>query len=1616
MPNKSHLMTEKFKQQRIRKRKICTLVAALAVAVTSGTIWALVQPASAMTGDVICGMEEHTHTDECYENRLVCGLEESEEHLHTENCWQKELTCTKPEHVHETACYSSVSSPASIVGSSQSITEDSESKSAAAESIDESESSSDYMNSSSSETNPESAEISSESASQSEQSEENIQEEHPSDVPSLDQLPKDIPAEYTEIYEAQVRSGNSSIRVYAQPGTFPEGTELKTVLYTEDSDEFVQAVQRLADAGIIYDSVTALDIALYNPEGEKVEPSAPVYVSIDASTLLTEESDPRTIQIQHHKEIVPQRSQEELNTEVYNTEEPEVQIEPVVDDDNGLLEHNEDTGVCIATFPVDSFSIYTITSKGWPALKIKVQCVDERGNELRADHKPDDVAWPGNYTHDSEFSIIFMSNECPQISGYRYDNKAYFMRNGDYESRIFGLRRESNKWYYFPKEDKNKLAEFTKQPNFEMSEGKDPPDFIRLVYRKVTDIHVQYMDDAGSFSHQEIPLSQEDAPNHTNPDVINYVGTELDISDVDAMPKSSTYFFVGRAYVGLPTRDNEVFKIIREDGIPYGVTEENQKLPISEDSPLKLMYHKTQTEIPALMKTVSTRDKGLTINLFDYNTDKSPSVNDGHNLQFVPSPTGSKDKEYNNWTGTDGGIYTNIVGDTLQNGYPTVEGESLNYLFDPELCNQQLGSSMKHVHTDLDHLFWMDQDGYYRYDSMTNFATIMAEDSEHDGHRPGHTTGGDFIVYKQPALPGGERGAKFLPFNKYSEANVPKKGDSDEGREYHFGMTMEADFVMPPGGVIPDADGAHTGLRDMIFEFNGDDDVWVFIDGKLALDLGGIHGRYGGTINFRTGEVTTNAPPAPHSGWHQKNLYGITVDPSTLSPEDLKRAREEAGFGKFSQHNFKFFYLERGKEASNCEIRFNLVPVEHGLVVGKRLPESVSEAATEHMWYQFQVEAEHGNERHPLQNATYRRIRWEPDADPVIGGQSIGVGKTDENGRFWIRAGERADFSGAIDLKHAGTTEDDKIKIYVSEIFPSGTIVPKVIAWAGESETEGTHMVVDNNGKPRKIVPPLYDDKAEFHTKKTEISATEERLPETGETICQTVVTTGRHNEFNWIDFENDLGAVSGLNITKHARHTDGSTPITDVSFAIKVELWDNKTKEWVPLPNGSDYWILNPQEEPKPETKRKLTESDGGLIYIKDSQTIHLHMLPGTEYRVSEALTLEESAVYETTYEGKTSISGEKLETLLNEDKKQVGIVNTSGIAAGSQHYISITNTGDPISMPDGSFVLTKQAVGVIPPNSKFQFSLSIQNEVPDSPTGEIQCTATYYGYPEKVYPENPKHGHAETICFTQVNAGSYEANLELYPDEIVVITGLPEDASLKVREIFAEDETGHYDVSFREEGKEPVAGTEIGGSASPLTPVGAGRVVKVNCTNRSNLKEHSEIQLTKTVKRTDQPDGTPLPEDLERDFEFSITLQNPSSFAEDQASAKITAVNGVVTYLPLKFEPQGKDYVAKIKVKHGEKLAVMGLPVNVQAVIQEIGHKGYAVSMNNTPGDQITVNLKPTSGQAYSVTCVNMTGVEIPETGGHGRLPYYLLGISLMIGAAVWLFQRQKGKKSSV
>ena len=136
----------------------------------------------------------------------------------------------------------------------------------------------------------------------------------------------------------------------------------------------------------------------------------------------------------------------------------------------------------------------------------------------------------------------------------------------------------------------------------------------------------------------------------------------------------------------------------------------------------------------------------------------------------------------------------------------------------------------------------------------------------------------------------------FFPFNSVNR----------EEAIYHFGMHAKVPFYMTEDGKTNIGE-----TEDIMFEFSGDDDVWIFIDGKLVIDLGGIHDEISADINFATGEITT------YLGLKSTNQIAKRENILDVLGSDWNSNIEE-------QHSLEVFYLERGAGGSNCTINFNM--------------------------------------------------------------------------------------------------------------------------------------------------------------------------------------------------------------------------------------------------------------------------------------------------------------------------------------------------------------------------------------------------------------------------------------------------------------------------------------------------------------------------------------------------------------------------------------------------------------------------------------------------------------------------------------------------------------------
>ena len=338
-----------------------------------------------------------------------------------------------------------------------------------------------------------------------------------------------------------------------------------------------------------------------------------------------------------------------------------------------------------------------------------------------------------------------------------------------------------------------------------------------------------------------------------------------------------------------------------------------------------------------------------------------------------------KDLTYNQWKGVKD-LLTKFIPEGEDYPVSTKTDRSLYELFDESMTvnNQFLLSTYQET-------------GYFEFDSTQNFAHLISRENDPWLGKPSPGGGtyaiGDFVIYNQIASTDESNGntrrhGQFFPYNDLEEGTFltnmvndtdihgnplssldPRNGEklykldangasNTDPRyvDYFFGMEMNASFMQSE-------DGTDDWGHDLIFEFSGDDDFWLYIDDMLVLDLGGIHSALDGSVNFRTGKVIENgvestlrdrfeaAYKAKYPGKTQAEvnewLNGIFKDNGTV-------------FNDFSGHTMKMYYMERGAGASNLHMRFNLAPYKAGEVLLEKEVSGIDNVDP-NMRYPFQI-------------------------------------------------------------------------------------------------------------------------------------------------------------------------------------------------------------------------------------------------------------------------------------------------------------------------------------------------------------------------------------------------------------------------------------------------------------------------------------------------------------------------------------------------------------------------------------------------------------------------------------------------------------------------------------
>ena len=313
----------------------------------------------------------------------------------------------------------------------------------------------------------------------------------------------------------------------------------------------------------------------------------------------------------------------------------------------------------------------------------------------------------------------------------------------------------------------------------------------------------------------------------------------------------------------------------------------------------------------------------------------------------------------------------------------------------------------------------------------------------------------------------------WLPFNpqtQYTESQVV----------YHLGMRADLPFSMTANGRVKSTDDESAPIT---FTFSGDDDVWVFVDGHLVIDLGGIHNRLDATIDFAANTITYSE----ENSQDDNNVTGSYNDPGFQTTQKLFTDADGKGiidmsrevFAMDEDHEMSVFYLERGKGTSNCRIEFNL-PMHDAVIVTKDATQSWSEQLEDAGDENEGITPLTSAEQAIVDNIQFGFTLCKKDATtgdfvPVTNTNYYLLGKgvsgttvvsTDANGHFYLKNGQSAKF--ITDIPATGATY-----YVVEDVVPDGFVTPD-FKYAGEAVGGFGYYDVD------------YDDDGTRHDEETE--------------------------------------------------------------------------------------------------------------------------------------------------------------------------------------------------------------------------------------------------------------------------------------------------------------------------------------------------------------------------------------------------------------------------------------------------------------------------------------------------------------------------------------------------
>ena len=285
--------------------------------------------------------------------------------------------------------------------------------------------------------------------------------------------------------------------------------------------------------------------------------------------------------------------------------------------------------------------------------------------------------------------------------------------------------------------------------------------------------------------------------------------------------------------------------------------------------------------------------------------------------------------------GSNGGYYDyatqNIVSGTLKNGVPTSYGKTTKLPYFNEdflLGNNSKNTKIGDVYNNVAFPFTKENVAgvdYWVFDSSKTTLAMKQDSStnEYFLQDVGKQDWSKNLISNGTVGGGGEDNPStqygFFPLNNATVA-------SGKNYNYGFGTKLEFKFRLTNNGKVTNSSGTEVPIK---FEFSGDDDVWVFIDDHLVLDVGGDHGIVTGTINFA--ELKSTVSKVKKSANNRDIVEGSVT---TEIDGNVLNNTSAAENNMSEEHTLTMFYMERGMWESNMRVQFNF-PDENQLEVEK---------------------------------------------------------------------------------------------------------------------------------------------------------------------------------------------------------------------------------------------------------------------------------------------------------------------------------------------------------------------------------------------------------------------------------------------------------------------------------------------------------------------------------------------------------------------------------------------------------------------------------------------------------------------------------------------------------